>query len=207
MEKNKERINFLRRLPLSRSIRLPDYDYTKPGAYFVTICTFKRKSLFGFIHEGEVVLNSNGKIAQLCWDEIKNHFSGVELPVCVVMPNHLHGIIIIKERVATRHAVSNDFEKSSPPTVTTSELFGKPVDGSLPTIIRSFKSAVTKQVNISNGNKHLITWQEGYYEHVIRDEREFVQIAEYVLYNPMKWETDRENPNTINKTKPLPFEY
>lgn len=206
MEKRKEWIKHLRQHPLSPSIRLPDYDYTRPGAYFVTVCTFERKSLLGSITAGEMVLNSNGKIVQACWKEIKNHFSDVELPAYVVMPNHFHGVIIIKYHVATRHAVSDGVDKSSGLRVSTSESFGKPIAGSLPTIIRSFKSAVTKQVNVSLGKHRLNLWQEGYYEHVIRGEGEYVQIAEYILNNPVKWEMDRENPEVLNKAKPLPFE-
>ncbi len=193
--------------PIRQSVRLPDYDYTQPGAYFVTICTHERKPLLGSISDGNMLLNSNGEIVKSCWTDIKEHFTSTELSAYVIMPNHLHGIIIINESVAARHAVPDDFAKSSQITISTTESFGKPVVCSLPTIIRSVKSAVTKQVNASRGNRQLPLWQKGYYEHVIRSEEEFVQIGEYILGNPMKWEIDRENPDTVKKAKLLPFEY
>lgn len=154
-----------------------------------------------------MLLNSNGEIVQSCWTGIKEHFTSTELSLYVIMPNHLHGIIIININVAARHAVPADFAKSSKTTISTSESFGKPVRCSLPTIIRSFKSAVTKQANVSRGDRQYPLWQKGYYEHVIRSEEEFVQISEYIINNPMKWEIDRENPGAIENVKLLPFEY
>jgi REP element-mobilizing transposase RayT len=205
MEKRHDRIDLSRQRPLSLSIRLPDYDYTRPGAYSITVCAFERKLLFGNVTDRQMVLNESGKIVESCWREIKNHFSNIEQPAFVIMPNHIHGILVIDESVATRHAVS-DSSKSSKSTVSSSESFGRPVKGSVPTIIRSFKSAVTKQVNLSREGKRITVWQAGYYEHVIRSETELIEITEYIVYNPMKWEIDRENPDVPITVKPLPFE-
>jgi REP element-mobilizing transposase RayT len=136
---------------------------------------------------------------------IKEHFTSTELPVYVIMPNHLHGVIIIKDTVGARHAVPANSVK--PFEIPISESFGKPVRYSLPTIIRSLKAAVTKQINTSREDRQSPFWQRGYYEHVIRDEKEFIEIAEYILGNPLKWDLDRENPYGIKTVKPLPFEY
>lgn len=78
-----------------RSIRLPEYDYAQPGAYFITVCTHQHACLFGTIVDGEMQLNEMGRMVQACWDEIPAHFAQVELDACVVMPNHVHGIIVI----------------------------------------------------------------------------------------------------------------
>ena len=88
------------------SLRLPGYDYSQAGAYFVTLCTYNRRPLFGGIHDGEMKLNSVGMMVERTWSEIPRHFPNVELGEFVVMPNHIHGIIeIISPDVEARHAV------------------------------------------------------------------------------------------------------
>jgi putative transposase len=149
----------------------------------------------GEISNDTMLLNSSGGIVKSCWEEIPEHFTNAELSAYIIMPNHFHGIIVVDHPVEARHAV---------PVV---ESFRKPIGGSLPTIIRSFKSAVTKRINLSYPNRKFPLWQRGYYEHVVRSEEELVQIGDYILSNPMKWEVDRENPDPIVTAKPLPFEY
>ncbi len=116
------------------------------------------------------------------WAGIPSHFLNVELGEFVVMPNHFHGIISIK--VGARHAV--------PQEEGAIERFGKPVSGSLPTILRSFKSATTKAFHEFSGHSEERLWQQSYYEHVIRNEREYRAIYDYILANPMNWEQDEE---------------
>jgi putative transposase len=183
--------------PSRQSTRLPGYDYSQEGAYFVTICTDKHQLLFGNVSNGVMLLNPYGEIAQTCWMEITQHFSNVELSAFVIMPNHLHGILVTKDIFWNK-------ELSHP--INLSEIFGKPVSTSLPTIIRSYKSAVTRLINMRPGTKISTIWQRGYYEHVIRSEDDMFQIGQYILGNPAKWETDRENLYTIKRTKPLSFE-
>ena len=183
--------------PAHRSARLRSYDYAFPGAYFVTVCTHERNPSVGHIGDGNMEPNAIGKIADTRWADIKVHFPNTELPAYVVMPNHVHGIIMLQEAVGTRHAVS----------ASAHETFGRPVAGSLPTIIRSFKSAVTKQVNVTRGENPIVIWQKGYYEHVIRTDHELVQIGDYILNNPAQWQWDRENSGGTKGRKPLPFEY
>jgi putative transposase len=184
--------------PYRQSIRLSGYNYTQPGAYFITICTHEHHLIFGRIANDSVLLNPLGKIAQACWLEITQHFAFTEISTYVIMPNHIHGIIVIN---------NSDGEQELAPQDVGNESFGKPVSRSLPTIIRSFKSAVTKRVNTIPGERASDLWQKGYYEHVIRGEKEWVCIGEYILSNPMKWTTDRENPDSPKKEKPMPFEY
>jgi REP element-mobilizing transposase RayT len=178
------------------SSRLKWYDYTHPGAYFITICTYARICFFGEIKEGRMFLSRCGEIVHSCWYEIPQHFPHVQSFPFVVMPNHIHGIITISKRlpsvsphVETRHAVSKR------------EAFQKPVPDSLPTIIRSFKAAVTKKLNESGEYLPATIWQRNYYEHVIRNEKELNQAAEYINFNPVNWEIDNDNPSALRHIK------
>jgi hypothetical protein len=108
-----------------RSIRIKGYDYSQPGAYFVTICTRDRECLLGSV----LRLNEFGEIAQRCWEEIPGHFPSVELDAFVVMPNHIHAILVVLGRGTACRAP-------------TTEQFGRPIAGSIPTIVRAYKSAV-----------------------------------------------------------------
>ena len=168
--------------PYRRIHRLPEFDYSQPGAYFVTIVIQYRKTLFGKIVDGEMVLNEVGEMVKEVWVAIPKHFPNVESGVFVVMPNHFHGIITIK--VGARHAV--------PQQESAIERFGKPVSGSLPTIIRSFKSATTRAFREFSGHSEERLWQQSYYEHVIRNERDLKTIYEYIVANPMNWDKDEE---------------
>jgi len=167
----------------SRSLRLKDYDYSQEGAYFVTICTHGKVPSLGNVVDGETRLTGTGMIAAGCWEEIPKHFPNVALDAFVVMPNHIHGILMIRRDTACR--------------VSTVERFGKPVANSLPTIIRSYKSAVTKQVNELRRSPGSPVWQRNYYEHVIRDEKDLNEVREYVTNNALKWDLDSENPANL----------
>lgn len=164
-----------------RSIRLKQYDYSQTGAYFITICAHERACLFGDISDGVMQANVFGQIVNDCWEEIPIHYPNAINETSVVMPNHFHGII----HVGARHAVP------------LREQFGKPVPDSIPTIVRSFKSAVTKRINQLRDNQGAPVWQRNYYEHVIRDENEYKQIAEYIVDNPRKWQEDSLNPDFV----------
>jgi putative transposase len=130
--------------------------------------------------------------------EINQHFAFTDTSIYVIMPNHVHGIVVINNPVVEIHSNNRKAEL---------EEFGKPVKNSLPTIVRSFKSAATKRVNANTDNRTYNLWQKGYYEHVIRSEEELAQIGDYILGNPQKWETDRENPFLSKKENPMSFEY
>jgi len=119
-----------------RSIRFPGFDYSRPGNYFVTICADRRRCLFGRIEKNEIVLTNLGETVRKCWIEIPQHFPYVNIETYVLMPNHLHGILAINP------SFPDTFPQ--PRSTLTMESFGNPVSGSIPTIIRSFKAAVTK---------------------------------------------------------------
>lgn len=163
-----------------RSVRLKDYDYSQAGAYFITVCAHDRECLFGEIVDGGMRLNDWGRVVQEEWLDTAAHHQGVELDASVVMPNHFHGILVIHEGIA-RYAP-------------TSGQFGKMTPGSLPAIIRSFKSATTKAISELRGTLAAPVWQRSFYEHVIRNETELNKAREYITNNPLKWDLDSENP-------------
>jgi len=184
-----------------RSIRLRGYDYTRAGAYFVTICTKDHACLLGEIEDAEMVLNDAGRIASDCLCAVEQHFRTVELDAFVVMPNHVHAIIVIIDargslecapvvRVGAQHAAPPQ-PASSPPTVT---------PGSLAAVVRSYKSAVTRQVRQQSGASGIQVWQRNYYEHIVRNEDSLNRIRQYIADNPARWEFDRENPSARNPT-------
>jgi len=168
-----------------RSIRLRGYDYTRAGEYFITICTRDRMCLFGDIVDGEIALNEYGKIVADEWIKTAEIRDEIALDEWIVMPNHFHGIFVICDRRGTARRA---------PTM---ERFGQPVAGSVSTIIRSFKSAVTKRINETRQTPGVKLWQRNYYEYVIRNEDELNRIREYIIGNPAKWDLDRENPDAV----------
>jgi REP element-mobilizing transposase RayT len=167
-----------------RSIRLKGYDYSSVGAYYVTIVTWHRDCLFGEIVNGEMILNDLGKIADECWQAILEHFPFVELGAYVIMPNHVHGIIIITEgrRGAAMLRPYHDDQSH--------KINVKP--GSLGAIVRSYKSAVSYRIR----KEHNATgvWQRNYYEHIIRDEKDLQNKTDYIESNPVLWDEDDDNP-------------
>lgn len=176
--------------PPSRSMRLPEFDYSQAGAYFVTIVAQDRKPYFGQIVAGKMVLIAVGKMLADVWVEVPEHFPNVELSEFVVMANHIHGIVVIT--VETTHANIVGARHAVPSQEDAIEKFGKPVPTSLPTIVRSFKSAATKKVHGSTKYKEGRLWQRNYYEHVIRNERDYQAIYDYILANPANWKKDEE---------------
>jgi putative transposase len=165
-----------------RSVRLQGYDYTQAGAYFVTACTAAHTCLFGQIADGEMHLSVYGAIPLECWQEIPDHCPHVELDTFLVMPNHIHGILMLKDAAARSMHLP------------TQERFGKPVVGSLPTIMRLFKAAVTRRINELRTAPGALVWQHNYYEHIIRGQASLDRIRAYIVNNPLRWELDQLHP-------------
>lgn len=170
-----------------RSIRLAGYDYTRPGFYFVTIVTQHRKPIFGEVVDGEMRLSRFGRVAHSEWQRLSRRFPHLELDEFVVMPNHIHGILIVLEKKRPEAGASDD--------IPSKEQFGKPVKGSLATIIRSYKSAVTARIHcMGDGVSGARVWLRNYYEHIVRGPKDLDRIRHYIRDNPLKWALDRENP-------------
>ena len=159
-------------LPQRKSPRLKGYDYSQEGAYFVTICTQLRFSLFGTIHESSMILNDAGKMLEHWWKELPNKFSDMQLlDYWVIMPNHFHGIVCLNR--------SKEQKEIS----------------SLPEIIRWFKTMTTnayirgvKEYQWQQFPKKL--WQRSYHDRIIRNESDLNRIREYVISNPALWQKD-----------------
>lgn len=166
-----------------QSIRLKGHDYSQPGAYFITIGAHQRQALFGHITDGIMSMNAAGLMVEKCWRAIPDHFPLVQLAEFIVMPNHVHGILVIHEGRGTACRAPTD-------RAPTMESFGQPVQGSIPTIIRSFKSASTATINRDANTLGSRLWQRNYYEHIIRNEQSFCRISEYIRTNPQTWQED-----------------
>lgn len=166
-----------------RSIRLKDYDYSQAGAYFVTICTWNKECLLGDITNSEIKISPVGEIIQKEWYKIPNRFPNVQLDAFVIMPNHIHGIIIVGATlvVARDDDVGRNNRAGTSPAPTLGEIIG------------SFKSICVHKCKYNGLNIGKL-WQRNYYEHVIRNEDELNKIREYIVLNPAMWDEDDENP-------------
>lgn len=182
------------------SARAQWWDYGWNGAYFITICSRNREHFFGEISGGKMLLSNTGVIADILWYEIPNHAPFVELGDFVVMPNHIHGILILNkpDAVGTGHAavetghanVETGHALSLQSTIGRNRFqnIGK---NTVSSIIASYKSAVTKHANrlgLGNG------WQPRFHDHVIRNDGEYQRISDYIINNPMNWAEDKFYP-------------
>jgi putative transposase len=171
----------------NRSIRPDNYDYSQSGAYFITIATLESKPIFGEILEERILLNKVGDIAYKEWERLTRRYFHIELGAFVVMPNHMHGIILIKGKKSGKTAVQKS--KLYPSHFSKSEDLGTTDVGSIPTIIRSYKSSVSLRGRSILGKGNKTIWQGGYYEHIIRDAADMERIKDYLAENPSNWET------------------
>ncbi|MCK5241934.1 transposase [bacterium] len=186
--------------PQRCSIRLKEYDYRQIGAYFVTIGTNNKEHLFGEIEDGKMILNRLGEIVQKEWLRTPIIRTNIQIDEYIIMPNHLHGIILIENESTNRRGAPSAPvpEKMHAPSASVTESMHAPVTestrtpGSLGSIIAGFKSAVTKKIKAACGESYLPIWQRNYYEHIIRDDVKLRQCREYILQNPLKWNLDRE---------------
>ena len=192
-----------------QSARLQHWDYGWNASYFVTICTHDHEHYFGGIVDDEMVLSDIGKIAWRFWGEIPNHFPFVILNAYVVMPNHLHGIIIIDKTddgrndgnnmdsvtvetqntqtpVDMQNVETQNFASLQQPDDQPQNKFG-PQSQNLASIIRGYKTGVKKYATMNNIN---FTWQPRFHDHIIRNNKSYITIQEYIINNPAKWNDD-----------------
>ena len=165
------------------SIRLSDYDYTRAGVYYITVCTFNRACMFGQMVDGAVRLNKNGEIARDEWLRTAIIRPNVTLDAFVVMPNHIHMIFYI----------TNNFTNVDDNGVGERAHIGAPLrrkSNSVGSIVAGFKSAATKHINIYRNTPGQTVWQRNYYEHVIRNDHDLTSIRQYIADNPGKWGTN-----------------
>jgi REP element-mobilizing transposase RayT len=189
------------------SIRLPNYDYSQPGYYFVTLCAHDRECLFGDIENNNIVLNEIGMLIKKKWHDLPIHFPGIELDRMVIMPNHLHGIIIISDHCRggvfppigilpsnsndggiIRGAQTNQIRQDRRMICATAPLRnGKTLDQ----MIAWFKYQSTKEINrIVSGNPNVKIWQRNFFDRIVRDDEELSRIRNYIATNPGTWKED-----------------
>lgn len=165
----------MRRFPTRRSVRLPSYDYASAGAYFVTVCTHERALLFGEISDGEFKPNQLGRCVETQWHRMLCLRPYVHSEAFVVMPNHIHALFLLlpqSESGLTETAASG-FRAHS-----------------VSAVIATFKAAVTRTARAS-GLANGTVWQRSFHEHIVRSERAFDHIRQYIHENPLRWEMDR----------------
>lgn len=182
----------------TKSIRYEGYDYSQAGFYFITICVKNKDRFFGNIKNKSIVFSDIGRIAYRYWLEIPKHFSFAALDLFVIMPDHIHAILAIKD-VAMRSDVAlqrrydalqrryDGYDGKFPQMSKIS-----PTVGSISTIIRSYKSVTTKNINIQFPDNNFV-WQPKFYDRIIRDQNELDAIRQYIIDNPLKWELDKNN--------------
>ena len=171
-----------RRQPL----RIPGLDYGRAGAYFLTICVRHRQCLFGHVADERVVLSPLGAMVLDEWLRTPLVRPGVRLDACVVMPNHLHAIVILPGHVST------DIDSSMSPLVRQ-----RLTAGSLGAIVGQFKSKTSRRARAEFGLSGQGLWQRGYFDRVVRDADEHDRIREYIANNPARWPRDTENPRAL----------
>lgn len=184
-----------------RSIRLQGYDYSHAGAYYVTIVTHGRECLFGESVGNEAVLNAFGQIVRHAWFDLPKHYRHVELGMVCIMPNHVHGIIILNEYGRGGSFSGQDNLQAQTmagkivPAISheTRPYYG-PKRHPLSEIVRAFKSFSAKRINVLRKMPGSPIWQRNYYEHIIRNDEDANRIHNYIENNPANWPSDDENP-------------
>ena len=171
-----------------KSGRLPGFDYSTPGAYFVTLSTAKRRSLFGQVVDGTVRANWRGRLVESAWLNLPRRFPDVTLDAYMMMPDHVHGVVFL-QCPGRDHGVGAGLARpaggaSDAPTESAND------GATLGQVIGAFKSLTTVQINRLRDTPGALVWQRGYYDRVIRDERELDAVRAYIANNPLKAWTD-----------------
>jgi putative transposase len=156
--------------PVRKSLRLQNYDYAQVGGYFVTICSYQRKDIFGFVNSGTMNFNNIGQIVIDTWKQLSHRFPMITLDQFCLLPNHFHGIIFINTSIDPPRKVS------------------------LSRIIQCFKSLTTIEIHRSIRTVNYFIWQRGYIDRIIRNDKELNHIREYIVNNPTQWDLGKDNP-------------
>lgn len=160
-----------------RSIRRPGHDYARVGKYFVTICAHERACLFGDIASGQLTLNEYGRIVEEEWLRTAIIRAKIILDEYIVMPNHVHGIIVLQE-------------STTPARSAGSVVIAGPRPGSLGAIVGGFKAAACSRINLLRGTPGFPAWQRDFHDHIIRNDDEYRRIVAYIRNNPLRWAED-----------------
>ncbi|WP_317930125.1 transposase [Halioxenophilus sp. WMMB6] len=162
-------------MPTARhSLRLPHYNYSQGGAYFITLCADQRRCLFGEVVNGEMALGHWGRVVAEQWLLSEQMRAEISLDYWVIMPNHFHGIVHIENGEASEGTARTRLQARS-----------------LGALVAGFKAAVTRQINQLGGTSGVKVWQRNYWERVVRDEQELTALREYIQNNPARWQLDK----------------
>lgn len=167
-------------------MRLPGWDYRSPGGYFVTICTHRRKCLFGEVVDEELRLNACGEIAQEVWDNLCHHYDDIKTDAFIVMPNHIHGIIFLLDRENYDGMYVGAGFKPAPTQIPISNRHG------LPEIVRGFKTFASRHINQYRGTPGSLVWQRGYDDPILRDDADLAAARAYIRTNPLAWALEED---------------
>jgi REP element-mobilizing transposase RayT len=158
-------------------MRLRGRDYSRPGAYFVTICTRDREVWFGSVHDGRVILEPAGEVVKAVWGSLADRFAGLEVDEFIIMPNHVHGIVVL---VGAQFIAPDSAAGRRP---------------HLGEVVRTFKAASTRLIR--DADETGFAWQPGYYDHVIRGDEEMTRVRSYIRANPARWDEDELNKDRL----------
>jgi putative transposase len=154
--------------PTRKPLRLQRHDYSHPGPYFVTISTHDQQGTLSTVKSGVIILTAIGEIARAAWNSLPQRFQGLVLDACVIMPNHLHAILLLAPSIPAVNAKERTY--------------------SLPDIIGAFKSISTNQANLILKRRDQPIWHRSYHDHIIRNSRELRNIQLYICENPIRWQ-------------------
>jgi REP element-mobilizing transposase RayT len=168
-----------------RSIRLIEFDYAQPGAYFITICTYRRRQLFGRVRQRHIEVNWIGRIVREEWWRTEAIRKNILLDQFVVMPNHFHAILHITHSIENKNTVRAHCNAP----------LHRPAK-SVSSTIGLFKGSVTRKARMKLGDPSFNVWQRNYYEHIIRNDHELNKLRRYIINNPPRWVSDRYGSST-----------
>lgn len=157
-----------------RSIRKKGHDYTAPGVYYITICIEQRAHILSQIVNGNIQLQTAGKLVETTWHRLPDHFAAVRLDAFVIMPDHIHGIIILRKNKRPKARKQSERANGSIP-------------GSIPAIVQNFKSISARRINQARGTPGQKVWQEDYYDRIIRNAVDLEHTRRYIAANPSRW--------------------
>ncbi|MCR4319264.1 MAG: hypothetical protein NUV74_02880 [Candidatus Brocadiaceae bacterium] len=187
-----------------KSLRLKEYDYSRLGAYFITICTYEKECIFGKVENERMSLNQFGKIVLEFWNNLPGRYANIESDSFVIMPNHIHGIVKIVDTVGIiPELLHNNKTKNVgaihelPLQTANTNQKTKRRRMLIPKVVGYFKMNSSKQINTIRNSTGIPVWQRNYYEHIIRNENKLNKIREYIHNNPIRWHLDRENQERI----------
>lgn len=171
------------------SLRLDGYDYSQSGGYYVTMCTHQKAKIFGAVADGEVQLSAYGEIVRACWLDLPEHYYHLRLDMFVIMPNHIHAImLLLDDNIASENKNTGNIHiVGADPTT---DLPRPRKRHTISEMIRAFKSYSTMGIKQAENYADDTVWQRGFYDHIIRNDDDLRRIQQYIVENPLKWESD-----------------